>query len=55
MGRVAARYIAKKLEGKGVVIQIEGTPGASATVDRKKGFEEEIDSQVAYSPFITTE
>jgi len=42
MGRVAARYIAKKLEGKGVVIQIEGTPGASATVDRKKGFEEEI-------------
>ncbi len=42
MGRVAARFIAKKLEGKGVVIQIEGTPGASATVDRKKGFEEEI-------------
>lgn len=42
MGRVAARYIAKRLDGKGVVIQIEGTPGASATVDRKKGFEEEI-------------
>lgn len=42
MGRVAARYIAKKLDGKGVVIQIEGTPGASATVDRKNGFEEEI-------------
>ncbi len=42
MGRVAARFIAKKMDGKGVVIQIEGTPGASATVDRKKGFEEEI-------------
>lgn len=42
MGRVAARYIAKRLDGKGIVIQIEGTPGASATVDRKKGFEEEI-------------
>jgi ribose transport system substrate-binding protein len=42
MGRVAARYIAKRLDGKGVVIQIEGTPGASATVDRKKGFEAEI-------------
>ncbi|HSB72943.1 MAG TPA: substrate-binding domain-containing protein [Candidatus Methylomirabilis sp.] len=42
MGRVAARYIAQKLDGKGVVIQLEGTPGASATVDRKKGFEEEI-------------
>lgn len=42
MGRVAARYIAKRLDGKGIVIQLEGTPGASATVDRKKGFEEEI-------------
>ncbi len=42
MGRVAARHIAKSLDGKGVVIQIEGTPGASATVDRKKGFEQEI-------------
>ena len=42
MGRVAARFIAKRLDGKGVVVQIEGTPGASATVDRKKGFEEEI-------------
>jgi len=42
MGRVVARYIGRKLDGKGIVIQIEGTPGASATVDRKKGFEEEI-------------
>ena len=42
MGRVVARYMARKLDGKGIVIQIEGTPGASATVDRKKGFEEEI-------------
>jgi len=40
MGRVAARYIADKIGKKGVVIQIEGTPGASATTDRKTGFEE---------------
>lgn len=40
MGRVAGRYIADKIGGKGVVIQLEGTPGASATVDRKAGFEE---------------
>ena len=40
MGRVAGRYIAEKLGGKGKVIQLEGTPGASATVDRKAGFEE---------------
>ncbi len=40
MGRVAARFIAERIGNKGTVIQIEGTPGASATVDRKKGFEE---------------
>jgi ribose transport system substrate-binding protein len=40
MGRVAARHLAERIGGKGKVIQIEGTPGASATVDRKSGFEE---------------
>jgi ribose transport system substrate-binding protein len=39
-GRVAARYIVRKLGGKGAVIQLEGTPGASPAIDRKKGFEE---------------
>ncbi len=39
-GRVAARYILQKLGGKGAVIELEGTPGASPAVDRKKGFEE---------------
>jgi len=42
MGRVAARFIAQQTGGKGKVIQIEGTPGASATTDRKTGFEEEL-------------
>lgn len=42
MGRVAARFLAERLGRKGKIIQIEGTPGASATVDRKRGFEEEI-------------
>ncbi len=41
-GRVAARYIIDRLAGKGRVIQIEGTPGASPAIDRKKGFEEVI-------------
>jgi ribose transport system substrate-binding protein len=40
MGRVAGRYIAEQIGGAGKVIQLEGTPGASATVDRKTGFEE---------------
>lgn len=42
MGRIAARYLARRLEGRGLIIHLEGTPGASATIDRKKGFEEEI-------------
>src|SRR5574340_1758197 len=39
-GRVAARYIVNKLGNKGRVIELEGLPGASAAIDRKKGFEE---------------
>jgi ribose transport system substrate-binding protein len=39
-GRAAARFIIEKLGNKGTVIELEGTPGASAAVDRKKGFDE---------------
>lgn len=39
-GRSAARYIIEQLDGKGKVIQLEGTPGASAAIDRKAGFDE---------------
>ncbi len=39
-GRAAARYIIEELGGKGKVIQLEGTPGSSAAIDRKAGFEE---------------
>jgi len=39
-GRVAARYVVEKLGGKGGVIELEGTPGASPAIDRKKGFDE---------------
>lgn len=41
-GRAAARYIVQKLGGKGNVIELEGTPGASPAIDRKKGFDEVI-------------
>jgi len=41
-GRVAARYIIKNLPANANVIQLEGTPGASPAIDRKKGFEEEL-------------
>lgn len=43
-GRVAARYILEKLGSSGQVIELEGTPGASPAIDRKKGFHEVLDS-----------
>lgn len=39
-GRAAARFIIEKLGNKGKVIELEGTPGASAALDRKAGFDE---------------
>ncbi len=43
-GRVAARYLIEKLGGKGKVLELEGTPGASPAIDRKAGFDEVIAS-----------
>ena len=40
-GKLAADYIAKKLGGKGEVIQLEGVPGTSAARERGKGFMDE--------------
>jgi ABC-type sugar transport system substrate-binding protein len=42
-GRVAARYLIEKLGGKGNVLELEGTPGASPAIDRKAGFDEVIE------------
>jgi ribose transport system substrate-binding protein len=39
-GRAAAKYIIDKLGNKGTVIELEGTPGSSAAIDRKTGFDE---------------
>jgi ribose transport system substrate-binding protein len=41
-GRAAAKFIIDKLGNKGSVIELEGTPGASAAIDRKTGFDEVI-------------
>lgn len=41
-GRAAAKYVIDKLGNKGTVIELEGTPGASAAIDRKAGFDEVI-------------
>lgn len=37
IGRQAAEYIAKRLNGKGTVLMIQGKGGADATTDRKNG------------------
>ncbi|MDD2296830.1 MAG: substrate-binding domain-containing protein [Sphaerochaetaceae bacterium] len=39
-GRAAARFIIEQLGNKGTVIELEGTAGASAALDRKAGFDE---------------
>jgi len=41
-GEMAGNFIAEKLGDKGGVIQLEGIPGASAAIERGKGFEEAI-------------
>lgn len=41
-GRAAARFIIEQLGNKGTVIELEGTPGSSAALDRKAGFDEII-------------
>ena len=42
MGRAAADLLAKMVGGKGNIIEIQGTAGASATIDRHNGFVERI-------------
>ena len=42
IGEDAGKFIAQKLGGKGNIIEIQGTAGASATVDRHSGFREAL-------------
>lgn len=41
-GRMAARWLAEKLGGKGNIVELQGTPGAAPAIDRKRGFQEII-------------
>lgn len=43
-GRMAGEWLAKKMDGKANIIELQGTPGAAPAIDRKKGFEEGIAS-----------
>jgi ribose transport system substrate-binding protein len=44
IGRQAAEFLAERLNGEGQIIEIQGTAGASATVDRHEGFAEGLES-----------
>src|SRR5437667_155083 len=39
-GLMAGEWLAKKLDGKGSIVELQGTPGAAPAIDRKKGFAE---------------
>ncbi len=41
-GRNAARWLAKKMNGKATIVELQGTVGAAPTIERKKGFAEVI-------------
>ncbi len=41
-GRMAGEFIARRLRGKGKILELEGIPGTSAAYDRGKGFNEVI-------------
>jgi ribose transport system substrate-binding protein len=45
IGKTAGEFVCKALEGKGNVIEIQGTAGASATVDRHDEFHRTIAAQ----------
>lgn len=41
-GRMAAEWLAEYTGGKANIVELQGTPGASAAIDRKEGFEQVI-------------
>jgi len=41
-GKACAEYLSKAMDHKGNIVELEGTPGSSPQIDRKKGFEEFI-------------
>jgi ABC-type sugar transport system substrate-binding protein len=41
-GRMAAEWLAGKLNGKGNIVELQGLTGAAPAIDRKKGFEQGI-------------
>jgi ribose transport system substrate-binding protein len=44
-GQVVADWLVKATKGKAAIIEVEGMAGASSTIGRKKGFDDEVTAQ----------
>ena len=55
MGAAAAQVLDKGLNGKGNIIEIQGTAGASATLDRSAGFHNYMKAHCPNMKFIATQ
>lgn len=44
IGFMAGQYLARQLSGAGVVSEVTGLPGSSATIERQKGFHDALES-----------
>jgi ribose transport system substrate-binding protein len=55
IAKEAADYLADKLGGKGNVVEIQGTAGASATIDRHNGFKAEMKAKYPGIKIIATQ
>jgi ribose transport system substrate-binding protein len=44
-GQVVGEWLVKATKGKAAILEIEGMAGASSTIGRKKGFDDEVSSQ----------
>lgn len=55
MGAASADKLAEALEGKGNIIEVQGTAGASATIDRHDGFAEQLAAKYPDMEIIATQ
>jgi ribose transport system substrate-binding protein len=52
-GKMAADFILAQLGGKGNIVELQGTPGASATNDRGKGFHSGVDNKAGVKVVVS--
>lgn len=55
MGVASADKLAEALDGKGKIVEIQGTAGASATIDRHGGFAEQLEAEYPDMEIIATQ